>query len=597
MSLDTEGRWGTVTRFNVPDQKLHDGHGRTVDDKRGLFVIHAVLLYTGKLLLFGGHAEFAFYAPVSYEFDPENPTALLTPRKFPAGMDLFCCHYVQLHNGRILVVGGSDPDFVHHGSRGARNICTYNPDPNAAAEDKGWRTSRKSGKRNFLHKARWYPTAVMLPDQRVLVVSGRPEHNAGTAIVEEAEVLEEGRSTRDWSSKILAGANKFFPTYPGLHLAPDGRVYFSHTTWGWEIDPPQNTQSIEVANGATTASWKDHSIQPAQIRREEAMSVLLPPAQDGKILVVGGALALRTNPAPPPDFLPAARSVNGDEPGPPVFSQVDTGSDHFSAEILDTKQSPPKWTATPGKQMQRARTNGHCVLLPDETVLIAGGHNGYKWQPPPPPGTNLTGTNPTVTAEIFTPGTGFELAAVMGASRMYHSVALLLPNGRVFVAGGADPKLHEDRLTYPTGWQGPVYGDPSNPDPRRQANIPLNQKTFQIYEPPYFFKPDRASQPVITDVRRGGSSTQQVRYGQTFTVVTPQAATIKKVSFMRPGAPTHHTDTEQRYVKLEFTAGTGELTVTAVADAKLAPPGYYMLWIVDDKGRPCQDAKFIHLVK
>ena len=50
-------------------------------------------------------------------------------------------------------------------------------------------------------------------------------------------------------------------------------------------------------------------------------------------------------------------------------------------------------------------------------------------------------------------------------------------------------------------------------------------------------------------------------------------------------------------MKLEFTAGTGELTVTAVADAKLAPPGYYMLWIVDDKGRPCQDAKFIHLVK
>jgi hypothetical protein len=593
MGLDTDGRWGSVTKFRVPDQKLDDGHGHTVDDKRGLFVIHAVLLYTGKVLLFGGHAEFAFYAPVSYEFDPKDPTALLTPIKFPGGMDLFCCYYVQLHNGRVLVVGGSDPDFVHHGSRGAKNICTYNPDPNAAAEDRGWRTSRKNGKRNFLHKARWYPTAVMMPDQRVLVVSGRPEHGAGIAIVEEAEILEQGRSTRDWSSTILTGpdANKFLPTYPGLHLVPDGKVYHSHTTWGWEITHFGNTHSIEVADGATTAKWKDHSIKPAQMFREEAMSVLLPPAQDGKILVVGGALALRKNlNPPPPEFLPTVQTVNGDEPGPLVFDHVDTGSDHFSAEILDTKKVPPAWTATPGTQMQRARTNGHCVLLPDETVLIAGGHNGYKWQPPP-------GTSPTVTAEIFTPGTGFKLVAPMDESRMYHSVALLLPDGRVFVAGGANPKFNEDRLTYPTGWQGPVYGDPSNPDPLRRADIPLNQKTFQIYEPPYFFQPDRASQPVITDVRRGGSSTQQVRYGQVFTVVTPQAATIKKVSFMRPGAPTHHTDTEQRYVKLEFTAGTGELTVTAVADAKLAPAGYYMLWIVDDKGRPCQDAKFIHLVK
>jgi len=126
--------------------------------------------------------------------------------------------------------------------------------------------------------------------------------------------------------------------------------------------------------------------------------------------------------------------------------------------------------------------------------------------------------------------------------------------------------------------------------------MPLNSKTFEFYEPPYCFKPNNDARPVIDAVRRGGVSTERIRYGQQFTVVTSQAASIKKVSFMRPGAPTHHTDTEQRYVRLEFTIGTGQLNVTAVSDRKVAPPGYYMLWIVDDKHRPCREAKFIQLV-
>jgi hypothetical protein len=284
--------------------------------------------------------------------------------------------------------------------------------------------------------------------------------------------------------------------------------------------------------------------------------------------------------------------VRGPDPGPPSFHHVDTGSRPRSAEILDTKVSPPTWSPAPAtatNQMSHGRTNGHCVLLPDETVLICGGHNGYKWQTSP-------ATTPSLTAEIFTPGTGFRAVAAMNESRMYHSVALLLPDGRVMVAGGADANLLEPTLTYPPGWAGPKYAQPADPNPAFRGTMPLNRKTFEFYEPPYCFKPDNASRPVIDAVRRGGARTERIRYGQTFKVVTPQAASIRKVSFMRPGAPTHHTDSEQRYVKLSFTAGTGELTVTAESDPKVAPPGYYMLWIVDDQGRPCKEAKFIHLV-
>jgi len=197
---------------------------------------------------------------------------------------------------------------------------------------------------------------------------------------------------------------------------------------------------------------------------------------------------------------------------------------------------------------------------------------------------------------------------------MYHSVALLLPNGKVFVAGGADPNPQplpnrgERVLPWPAGWGGPVDVDPADFNPRDYSayainaainlgytGMALNNKTFEFYEPPYCFKGPR---PTITEVKRNGNVTRRIEYGQTFQILTAQATSIdiNKVSFMRPGAPTHHTDTEQRYVRLKCTKGAGQLDVTAVDDPKIAPPGYYMLWIVDDQGRPCEDAVFIQLV-
>jgi hypothetical protein len=601
MPLSKDGRWSaSATPFPLAKKPtLDDGAGHKLkDDDRGLFVLHAVLLHSGKVLCFCGHVEFAYYAPLSYVFDPKNPTDPLKAIPFPAGMDLFCCHYVQLPIGRILVIGGSDMDFMHHGSVGATNICIFNPNENEWLSDKAWRPSRKNGKLNKLIQARWYPTPVMLPDGRVLVVSGRREHlelppGDPPVIADKVEIISKGgRSRRDWRSEELASAafndDELLPIYPGLHLAPNGRVYFTHTTWGQEVDDPI-TKSIEVKPGATWTPHPDHTPPPATRplkRREEGMSVLLPllpPAYQGKILVIGGTRALKANGTP---------VLQGPLPrGPEAFHSIFSATDATSAEILDTSPATPTWSAAPGSPMKHGRTNGHCVLLPDETVLIVGGHNGYKWQRKP-------NTQPSLKAEIFTPGSGFREVAEMKDSRMYHSIALLLPDGRVLTAGGADPNFLEPTLTYPSGWAGPKYGVPADPNPMFRGNLPLNQKTFEFYEPPYFFNADDslASRPVITDVRRGSASTKRLRYGQAFTVVTPQAASIKKVSFMRPGAPTHHTDTEQRYIGLTFTIGTGQLTVKAADNAKLAPPGYYMLWIVDDKGHPCQEAVFIHLV-
>lgn len=572
MPLDTDGQWTGATVFPLapPHPVIDDGFGKTLTDTRGLFVLHAVLLHTGKVLCFSGHVEVSMYAPFYYQFDPKAPATPLTPIDFPGRPDLFCCHYVQLPDGRILAAGGSQHDthagaaVVYRGSEGAKTIGIFDPVGQA------WTLSKTGATTHELAQGRWYPTMVALPDGRVAVFSGRRENGSGVPSPSIADAVEVF-SPPDWAATTLTGTPKALPIYPGLHLAPNGRIYYTHTNWGQEMPDP-DTASLLIPDNATSASWTTYAgVKPPNPRREEGMSVLLPSAQDGKILVIGGSKALKS----------ALAGNIGVFEGPPpyassAFDHIEDPTDPRSANILDTTPpTTPTWSSA--GSMAHGRINGHCVLLPDATVLICGGHDNYKWL-------DSASTTPSLVAEIYTPGTGFRTVAAMSDPRMYHSVALLLPDGRVFTAGGANANHDEPTLTYPPGW---------NPERQYGLGMALNSKTFEIYEPPYLHKGPR---PVITDVRRNGTTTRRIEYGETFVVTTAQAPGIDRVALMRPGACTHHTDSEQRYVRLTFTKGTGELTVTAVSDAKVAPPGYYMLWIVDTQGRPCMDAVFVQLV-
>ena len=79
---------------------------------------------------------------------------------------------------------------------------------------------------------------------------------------------------------------------------------------------------------------------------------------------------------------------------------------------------------------------------------------------------------------------------------------------------------------------------------------------------------------------------RSLSYGQNFTVQTPDAARIAKVSLIRFGSVTHAINMSQRFIPLSFSVGSGSLTVTAPANANLAPPGNYMLFLVDTNGIP-----------
>jgi hypothetical protein len=158
-------------------------------------------------------------------------------------------------------------------------------------------------------------------------------------------------------------------------------------------------------------------------------------------------------------------------------------------------------------------------------------------------------------AELWNPASPatWKKLASMSHHRLYHATALLLPDARVLVAGSGEPAA--------TGL--------------------TDDLTAEIFSPPYLFKADGtpATRPVI-------SSVSTIAYGTTFTVGTASAAQITKVMLVRLSAVTHAFDMNQRGVQLNFSVGSGSLTVTAPLNTKLAPPGHYMLFIVNSSGVP-----------
>ena len=202
-----------------------------------------------------------------------------------------------------------------------------------------------------------------------------------------------------------------------------------------------------------------------------------------------------------------------------------------TAELLNLSAGTPAWQNAAPMHFPRLWANS--VLLADGTVLVVGG------------GTTSYYGGPVLTPEIYDPATGtWSEAAAQTAPRMYHSTALLLPDGRVLSAGQSSGKY---------------------------------EKTGEIFSPPYLFK---GARPVIS------AAPATLGYGQAFTVTTAQAASISKVALVRAAAVTHSNNFDQRYVTCSFTVSGGSLSVTSPPDANHAPPGWYMLFLVNSAGAP-----------
>jgi Domain of unknown function (DUF1929) len=112
-----------------------------------------------------------------------------------------------------------------------------------------------------------------------------------------------------------------------------------------------------------------------------------------------------------------------------------------------------------------------------------------------------------------------------------------------------------------------------------------DQKNAEYYSPPYLFQ---GARPSISSVPN------PISYGTSFTVGTPNASGITKVSLIALGSVTHAFDMGQRLMWLTFSRTSSGLTVQAPANRNMAPPGYYMLFILTSNGVPSK-ARIIRL--
>lgn len=215
-----------------------------------------------------------------------------------------------------------------------------------------------------------------------------------------------------------------------------------------------------------------------------------------------------------------------------------------TAEVIDL-HAGTGWRSTGAMAYARRQHNG--TVLPDGTVLVTGGTKGAGFN---------NEAQGVLAAELWNPATGtWTLLASMTTHRNYHSTAALLPDGRVISAGGG-----------------------------RCSGCTVDYPNAEIFSPPYLFNADGsdAARPTIA------AAPAEVSHGQTFAVVTPDAANVARVTLIRLSSVTHAFNQNQRFEELSFTADAdaGTLSVASPTSGNIAPAGHYMLFILNGKGVP-----------
>src|SRR6266478_1418932 len=363
--------------------------------------------------------------------------------------------------------------------------------PQAAVFDPA--TNTFANVQNMAH-GRWYPTVVTLGDGRVMTFSGLNETGATNTAVEFYTVGS------GWSTQYIAPWTP--DLYPRLHLLPNGKVFYSSAqTTSKLFDPSTTTWNTNVAttiygNARTYGTSVLLSLTPAN-------------NYDPQVIIMGG-------------HSPATNTT----------------------EIIDMGASSPAWQS--GPTMSEGRIEMNAVILPDGRVLALGGSVNDEDTSTASLNADLLGPDPKNAGKYI-----FSSAGANAYPRLYHSVALLLPDATVWLAGG---------------------------NPSRGSYV----QQMEIYQPPYLFNSTGglATRPSIT------SAPSSISYGNAFTVQTSDAANIAHVVLVRNGTVTHAFAMDQREVEMSFTAGSGALTVTAPPNGNIAPPGYYMLFILNNSGVP-----------
>jgi hypothetical protein len=483
---------GAATLFVALTGAGCQGAWMTTSQPSPVRAVHAALLRNGKVLLVAGSGnDRGYFDAGTFKTSIWDPTTeqfqtVSTP------WDAFCAGHAFLPDGKLLVAGGTTaypgPD-TNDANAGSPRTYVFDP------------TTNQYTRKPDMAIARWYPTVVELGNGTLFTVGGLDAEGLRT----NTSQIFNGSS---WSAqKSPPSALSFMPMYPSLHLLADGRLFYS----GGNV-----FGASDAAPGIwnpTTNAWKSVPGLADRGLRDQAMSVLLPPAQDQKVMIMGGGHQ---------DWA------------------VDAVS---STAIVDLKAANPAYTAGPPLDTKKMYVSA--VILPDSTVFETGGSST----------TIHNGNRPVYSAQIFNPKTNtWAKMANPTVPRAYHSSALLLPDGRVATFGG-------------------------NPEDSFEMRI-------EVFSPPYLMT--GGTRPTIA------TAPTEITYGGNYSVATTQASALRSAVLVRPSAVTHSLDADQRLLDLPFTTTANGISVAVNGNRNLAPPGWYMLFVVDGAGVPSV-AKWVHL--
>jgi Domain of unknown function (DUF1929)/Carbohydrate binding module (family 6) len=507
-----------------------------------LMPIHAALMPNGKVYVWGG----------GNNYNGGSNTVVLDPSQGDAGSlsstlrsqtTLFCAGFSHLPDGRLLIAGGHWDNFQGVPDT---NIFDYNNQTISATTNMHAKTlptpvGNPKGDKTFdptlyyedpKHTGRWYPSTTALPNGEILVSEG---YSSIQSLINNLPEVWETNTGGGWraldTAKVTdANALSYYPfMYPRPTSDGKGEVV--------RIGPESTLYAFKTGG---TGEVRKLNKRPDNITRDYGSAAMFAP---GKILLIGGN--------------------GGDGAG---IAPLDTGV------VVDINSDTPSFKATPN--MDFGRRHAQTTVLPTGDVLVTSGSSGEGHNAAPY----------VFPIELYNVKTNsFKTLNNIAVGRGYHSIALLLPDGRILIGGG-----------------GNCGGCQTNGE----------QNNIEYYKPPYLFKSNGSggqtevtARPEITTVTNTlGTAIDlntSIGYGENLKITANLVATSKpiaRVTMIKLGAVTHGRNFDQNFNELTFITDGTSLTVTVPSDSEraYATPGHYMIFVIDTDGVPSV-AKIIKL--
>lgn len=506
--------------------------------------------------------------------------------------DLFCSGHVQLADGNVLFAGGTNSYYAGGAFTGTKWLNLYN-----------WRTNQWKviGQ---MKGGRWYPSLIPLNDGKIVIFAGL-DFNKPNQINPSVEIYDpkteklhyfDLRTLKNSPFNTKVKTENVFDSidlYPRVFPLKDGRLLITGDEAGIAgvLVPHSSTKSyIMTVNESDTGELSlSFEVGSDRLETNKAYGTAVQIPNSEEVLLLGGIIGTNSI-----SFGREGKIDSNAFPG----VRVATSLQHW---ISPEKSGQPqgKWEIFP-KFLDKPRANLQAVILPTEEILVINGGEFPEYKPIYEP--------LLMTPDSNSPS-GYKTTSLNPAKfpRLYHNGAVLLPDARVLVVGGnanraareKDGILHVDVLGDPETFfripqlknkSGEIeefdvenyYKDPQHyyADGNSEPFVPAEIWQGEIFSPPYLFK--SGSRPEITQ------SPTTLKYNQTNTITVNNGTPNPSVVLVKLGAVTHSFDYGQRLAKLSVKVGEdlSSVTLTAPDNAHLYPPGYYMMFYLNNLGKP-----------